>query len=157
MKLTLIFTGKTQSGYLKEGIGLYTKRIERYAPVKIKVIEETGKKSGSSAARTKTRKNGKIISGIDNNSFIVLLDEKGETFSSQKFAKFVEKTMIHGYKEFVFITGGPYGFPGNVYNMANKIISLSEMTFSHQMVRLILVEQLYRAMTIIRGEPYHHE
>ncbi len=157
MKLTLIFTGKTRPGYLKEGIDIYTKRLGHYAPVKIKTIEEQGGKSGSSRAKTKFAKSEKIISGIDNNSYVVLLDEKGETFSSHEFARFVEKTMTHGYKEFVFISGGAYGFPDYLYNKANKVISLSQMTFSHQMVRLILAEQLYRAMTIIRGESYHHE
>lgn len=157
MKLTLIFTGKTQSGYLKEGIDVYIKRLQRYVPVNIRIIEEPGKKSGNYSTRQKTRDNGKIISGIDKNSFIVLLDEKGKAFSSQGFARFVEKTMIYGYKEIVFVSGGAYGFPDNLHKMANKVISLSWMTFSHQMVRLILVEQLYRAMTIIRGEPYHHE
>ncbi|MFO7922675.1 MAG: 23S rRNA (pseudouridine(1915)-N(3))-methyltransferase RlmH [Bacteroidales bacterium] len=156
MKIKLLFTGKTEESYLKEGIDIYTQRVKRYIPLEVKIIEEFAKKQGSPARRTKTRKTGRIISGIDKSSFLVLLDEKGKSFSSPEFAGFLEKKIIMGYKEIIFVTGGAYGFPEELYSRANRIISLSEMTFTHQMVRLILVEQLYRAMTIINGEPYHH-
>ncbi len=154
MKIVLLFTGKTEDGYLKEGIGIYTKRLKRYIPHEIKITGERKKKPGKISGQS--RDNDKPIPEFDNTSYVVILDEKGEKFSSVDFARFIEKTMNQGYKELVFITGGAYGFPQDTREKAHRSISLSDMTFSHQMVRLILVEQIYRAMTIIRGEPYHH-
>ncbi len=157
MKLTLLFTGKTEEAYLKEGIGIYTKRLRHYIPNEIKIIDDRKKKPEHVAGRTKAGKSEKLISADNSNAYFVLLDEKGDKLSSEEFAKFIENTMVRGYKELIFITGGAYGFPEDVYRRANRIISLSDMTFTNQMVRLILVEQIYRAMTIIRGEPYHHQ
>lgn len=157
MKITLLFAGKTGPDYLSEGIEIYRKRLERYIPFKIRIIGASVKKPGSSTGKSGKRKYEKILSSIDNSAFLVLLDEKGDRMNSGEFAKFIEKMMLQGYKEVVFVTGGPYGFPEGLYTAANRMVSLSDMTFSHQMVRLILVEQLYRAMTIIRGEPYHHD
>ncbi len=146
MKIILLFTGKTDDSYLREGIEIYSKRIERYIPHEIKIINERRNKSAG----------GGKIPVFGQSSYIVFLDEKGEKLSSVNFAKFLEKIMNQGYKELVFITGGAYGFTKEEIIMADRLISLSEMTFSHQMVRLILVEQVYRALTIIRGEQYHH-
>jgi 23S rRNA (pseudouridine1915-N3)-methyltransferase len=146
MKIILFFTGKTEDSYLKEGIDIYSKRIERYIPHEIKVINERKKKSTA----------GNRIPAFGQSSYVVCLDEKGDKLSSVDFAKFVEKIMNQGYKELVFITGGAYGFTEGEVPLANRLLSLSDMTFSHQMVRLILVEQIYRALTIIWGEPYHH-
>ena len=157
MKITLAFTGKTMPGYLKEGIDIYVKRLRHYAPAGITIIEESDKKQGNSSSRTRQVGIDRVLSSFDPKTFVVLLDEKGETHNSRQFAQFIEKTIVHGYKEMVFIIGGPYGFSDNLQNRANKVVSLSKMTFSHQMARLILAEQIYRAMTIIRGEPYHHE
>ncbi len=152
-----MFTGKTEESYLKEGIEIYTKRIKHYIPLEIRIIGELIKKSKLSSSKANKRESQKLISALDSSSYLVLMDEKGETFSSEGFAKFIEKLTVHGYKEIVFVTGGAFGFPDEFYSKANKIVSLSGMTFTHQMTRLILVEQIYRAMTIIRGEPYHHE
>ncbi len=156
MKITLIFTGKTSETYLRDGIDIYTHRLKRYFPCEIIITGEYGKKKGSSVKRKKDRELEKLIKALNSHAYIILLDEKGEKFKSGEFAKFIDRTITGGYREIVFVTGGPYGFPDELYNKANQVISLSDMTFSHQMVRLILVEQLYRAMTIIRGEPYHH-
>lgn len=156
MKLKLLFTGKTEDGYLKEGIDIYTKRLRHYIPYEIKIAGERKKKSFQQSAKISAEYE-KLMSAFDKTAYIVLLDEKGEKLTSEGFAGLIEKNMNHGYRELVFITGGPYGFPENIRNKADRIVSLSDMTFSHQMVRLILVEQIYRAMTIIRGEPYHHQ
>jgi 23S rRNA (pseudouridine1915-N3)-methyltransferase len=153
MKITLLFTGKTEESYLNEGINIYINRLKHYIPVEIKIIGTKGKKSKSAGLRMENRLN--TMPG--NSSCLILLDEKGERFSSEKFARFIEKIIIQGYKELVFLIGDAYGIPDELYPRANKIVSLSEMTFTHQMVRLILAEQLYRAMTIIKGESYHHE
>ncbi len=146
MKIILLFTGKTEESYLKEGIDIYSKRVERYIPHEIKIINERKKKF--------TAGNSLPVSG--HSSYVVCLDEKGDKLSSVDFAKFLEKIMNQGYKELVFVTGGAYGFTERETLRADRLLSLSKMTFSHQMVRLILVEQIYRALTIIRGEPYHH-
>lgn len=157
MKISLLFTGKTEDSYLKEGIDIYIKRIKHYIPVEIKIIGGRGKKSKTPAGRFKTREVEKLLETTDNSRFVILLDDKGDSFSSEDFAKFIESTIIRGYKEMVFIAGDSYGIPREIYSTANRVVSLSDMTFTHQMVRLILVEQIYRSMTIIRGESYHHE
>jgi 23S rRNA (pseudouridine1915-N3)-methyltransferase len=157
MKLTLLFTGKTEEAYLKEGIGIYTKRLRHYIPHEIKIVDDRKKRPEHREGRSKAGKSEKLIPEGNNNAYYVLLDEKGDKLSSEEFARFIENTMVQGYKELVFITGGAYGFSENAYRRANRLISLSDMTFTNQMVRLILVEQIYRAMTIIRGEPYHHQ
>ena len=157
MKLTLLFTGKTEDSYLKEGIEIYAKRLKRYLPLEIKIIGESVKRSKSSAGRARIRESEIITSAVSRSSYIVLLDEKGKCYSSEEFARFIENIMNRGYRELVFVTGGAYGFSDELYGKADHKVSLSDMTFTHQMVRLILTEQLYRAVTIIRGEPYHHE
>jgi 23S rRNA (pseudouridine1915-N3)-methyltransferase len=152
MKITLLFMGKTREHYLKEGIEIYIKRIRHYIPVEIKVIEERGKKTPGLAGKQEYER---LISA-DGQVFVALLDEKGERFNSGEFAKFIEKVILRGYKELVFVTGDAWGLPVQLYKNADRVVSLSDMTLTHQMVRLLLAEQLYRAMTIIRGEPYHH-
>jgi 23S rRNA (pseudouridine1915-N3)-methyltransferase len=153
MKITLIFTGKTEESYLKEGINIYINRLKHYIPVEIKIIGSKGKKSRSAGLKRENR----ISAMAGNSSYITLLDEKGESFSSEEFARFIEKLIIQGNKELMLIVGDAYGIPDELYPRANRIVSLSQMTFTHQMARLILAEQLYRAMTIIKGESYHHE
>lgn len=155
MKIVLLFTGKTEEAYLNEGIGIYIRRLKRYIPVEIRIIGETGKKKAS-AGKHKIRESGKLSIPAGNLSYLALLDEKGDKFNSEEFAGFIEQIMTRGYKELVFVTGGAYGFPELMHRKADRKISLSDMTYTHQMVRLILAEQIYRAMTIIRGEPYHH-
>jgi 23S rRNA (pseudouridine1915-N3)-methyltransferase len=157
MKITLLEIGKTEADYLKKGIDIYLKRISHYIPFNELVIPSL-KKAGSLSEAIQKQKEGELILNLlypaDE---LILLDEKGERFSSVTFARFIEKKMVDGNHNIVFAIGGPYGFSKDVYTRARSGISLSEMTFSHQMVRLIFAEQFYRAMTIIKGEPYHHQ
>jgi len=157
MKVTLLEIGKTEADYLKKGIDIYLKRISHYLPfreVVIPALKNTGKLSED---LQKQKEGIQIIEQLQTGDEMILLDEKGEIYSSLAFAKFIEKKMIAGNRNLVFVIGGPYGFSDEVYRKASSKISLSTMTFSHQMVRLIFTEQFYRAMTILKGEPYHHE
>ncbi len=153
MKIILVFTGKTAEKYIREGIDIYTDRLRHYIPVEIRIAEIPGKKRRS---RKGSLNMAEPVSQ-PGSSLLVLLDEKGKKLNSVEFSKFIESAMTSGYKELVFYTGGAWGFPEKTFDKVDRIISLSDMTFTHQMVRLILVEQIYRAMTIIRGEPYHHQ
>ncbi len=156
MKVTLLFVGKTQDGLYAQSISDYSKRINHYLPFDVKVLGEVKNSSSLSQKQLKEKQAEAILKNIDEKSFVVLLDEKGKEFSSKEFALFVEKRTAME-KHIIFIIGGPYGFSEQIYSRANYQISLSKMTFSHQMVRLIFLEQLYRACTIIKGEAYHHE
>jgi 23S rRNA (pseudouridine1915-N3)-methyltransferase len=157
MKVTLIEVGKTESDYLKTGIDIYLKRIAHYVPIKEVVIPALRNTSKLSEEQQKQKEGSSILSLLQSTDELILLDERGEMFSSVAFARFVEKKMVSGSRNLVFLIGGPYGFSEEVYARANGKVSLSAMTFSHQMVRLLFVEQFYRAMTILKGEPYHHE
>lgn len=157
MKITLIVVGKTDKKYILEGVAEYEKRLSHYCKFEVKVIPDI-KNSKSMSASVQMQKEGELILGaIRSASEVILLDERGTEFSSVDFAKFIEKKGIAGQRELAFIIGGPYGFSLEVKAAATALISLSRLTFSHQIVRLIFMEQLYRAMTIIKGEPYHHE
>ena len=157
MKIKLLVIGKTDSEYLKKGIDEYSKRLKHYAPFEIDIIPDIKNSKSLSEDQQKQKEGELILNQINAGDLVILLDEIGEQYSSIEFSKFVEKQMLSGQKNLIFIIGGPYGFSEEVYKKANLKISLSKMTFSHQMVRLIFVEQLYRAMTILRGEPYHHK
>jgi len=157
MKIKLLVIGKTDSEYLKKGIEDYTKRLKHYLPFEIVLIPDIRNTKSLSEAQQKQKEGELILNNASLGDFMVLLDENGKEYSSVNFSGFIEKQMISGLKNLLFVVGGPYGFSGAVYNRSNLKISLSKMTFSHQMVRLIFIEQLYRAMTIIRGEPYHHQ
>ena len=156
MKITLLVVGKTDSSYLVDGISRYTKRLKHYVNFNIQVIPDIKKSKKTSVEVQKTKEGELILSKIKPGSVAFLLDEKGKQYSSMEFARFLEKKMVSGLKEIILVIGGPYGFSTEVYNKANSKISLSKMTFSHQMARLLCVEQIYRAYTIINGEPYHH-
>ena len=157
MKIKLFSIGKTDSDYIKQGVQDYEKRLIHYIPYESVVIPDL-KNSKNLTEIQQKEKEGEIIKNYFKDSdFIILLDENGKEYSSLEFSKFIEKKTIEGIKNIAFVIGGPYGFSNEIYKRANTTISLSKMTFSHQMVRLIFVEQLYRAMTIIRGEPYHHQ
>jgi 23S rRNA (pseudouridine1915-N3)-methyltransferase len=157
MKITLLVIGKTDKKYILEGIAEYEKRLSHYCKFEIKVIPDI-KDSKSMSAQVQMQKEGELIlKSIRLPGEIILLDEKGKEHSSVEFAKFIEKKAVTGQKELTFIIGGPYGFSPEVKSAANAMLSLSRLTFSHQIVRLLFMEQLYRAMTIIKGEPYHHE
>ena len=152
MKITLILTGKTDDSFLIAGIKEYQKRIERY--VDFNIIEITSLKNTKNLSKSEyKRKEAEIIlKKLTEKDFVVLLDERGKEYSSIEFAAFIKKSQ----RSITFIVGGAYGFDEQVYKRANAQISLSKMTFTHQMIRLIFVEQLYRAMTINNNEPYHH-
>ncbi|WP_288919427.1 23S rRNA (pseudouridine(1915)-N(3))-methyltransferase RlmH [uncultured Prevotella sp.] len=156
MKTTLILVGKTNGKLFNEGIDDYAKRIGHYTPFAVKVLPELKSTKSLSESQQKDKEGKMILKTISPSDFVVLLDEHGTEYRSMEFAKWVEKRR-NGGRDLVFVIGGPYGFSPDVYNRADALISLSRMTFSHQMVRLIFVEQLYRACTIIKGEPYHHE
>ncbi|MCG8578701.1 MAG: 23S rRNA (pseudouridine(1915)-N(3))-methyltransferase RlmH [Bacteroidales bacterium] len=157
MKVVLVVIGKTDESYLKSGIEIFEKRLKHYLPYEMKVIPDLKKTKNLSTKQQKTMEGELILQAFQPGDHVVLLDEKGKEFTSVDFAKLIEKRMVAGLKRLVFVIGGPYGFSDEVYAKANSKISLSKMTFSHQMIRLIFVEQLYRANTILKNEPYHHE
>jgi len=147
--------GKTNFSFLHEGIELYKNRIDHY--VNFEVIEIPDKKQGGNDPVIITKREGEaILSKIAANDFLVILDEKGKELASVEFAKFLGIKMNQRAKRIIFAIGGAYGFSEAVYDRANASFSLSKLTFSHQLVRIIFLEQLYRAFTILKGEPYHH-
>ncbi len=157
MKLTLIVIGKTDNDYINKGIDIFKSRLKHYLPFEIKCIPDIKNTKNLSTEQQKTKEGELILSNIENSDQLVLLDENGKEFSSVEFSKYMQKKMLSGVKNLAFVIGGPYGFSNEIYKRANGKVSLSRMTFSHQMVRLIFTEQLYRAMTILKGEPYHHQ
>ncbi|MBE6337248.1 MAG: 23S rRNA (pseudouridine(1915)-N(3))-methyltransferase RlmH [Lentimicrobiaceae bacterium] len=156
MKIVFLVIGKTDESYLDTGILKYIKRLEHYVPFEMKIIPDIKNRKTLTEEQQKKAEGEFILSNINIGDDLVLLDENGKTFSSVAFSQWIEKQMNIGSKRMIFVVGGPYGFSKEVYAKAKFKISLSEMTFSHQMIRLIFVEQLYRAFTIIKGEPYHH-
>ncbi|HEY3370994.1 MAG TPA: 23S rRNA (pseudouridine(1915)-N(3))-methyltransferase RlmH [Prolixibacteraceae bacterium] len=157
MKICLLVIGKTDEDYLQKGLGIFMKRIPHYILFEMKIIPDIKNSKNLSEEQQKDKEGELILQQIVASDELFLLDEQGLEASSIDFARFLEKKMLSGIKRLVFVIGGPYGFSGNVYARANGKISLSKMTFSHQMVRLIFAEQLYRAFTILKGEPYHHQ
>ncbi len=157
MKINLIVIGKTHKKFLVEGEAEYFKRIKRYCKTEIIVIPDIKNAKNKSEDQLKEEEGNLILSKIENADFTVLLDEKGEQFTSVQFSRWIQKEMNKGPKKINFIVGGPYGFSEKVYQKANAKISLSKMTFSHQMIRMLFLEQLYRAFSILKNEPYHHE
>lgn len=156
MKITLLTIGKTEDKYLLEGIEKYLKRLKHYIPFKIIELPELKDTKNLSFDQQKTKEAELIFKQITTTDHLILLDEKGQEYSSTLFSDFLNKKMIGSVQHLVFVVGGPYGFHNDIYNRADHKISLSKMTFSHQMVRLFFIEQLYRAYTILKGEPYHH-
>ena len=156
MKTILILVGKTQSKTFKVGIDDYVSRIAHYMPFSITTIPELKNTKSLSEDQQKQKEGELILKEIQPSDTVVLLDEHGAEFRSVEYANWLKQKQ-NTARRLIFIIGGPYGFSPDVYARANEKISLSRMTFSHQMVRLIFTEQLYRACTIIKGEPYHHE
>lgn len=157
MNITLLVVGKTSADHLEKGIAEYVKRIKRYINFEIKVIKNI-KKTKNMPSKIFKENEGKLISDhIKKSDYLILLDEKGKMFSSIEFSKSIQNKINIGVKNLVFLIGGAYGFSQQIYLRANEKLSLSKMTFSHQPVRLLFTEQLYRAFTIINGEPYHNE
>jgi 23S rRNA (pseudouridine1915-N3)-methyltransferase len=157
MKITFLTVGKTEDAYLKDGIEKYVKRLKHYTRLEIIDLAELKNTKALTTEQQKAKDAEMILKKISVTDFVILLDEKGSELSSQQFATYLDKKAISAVVNLVFIVGGPYGFDESVYQRANDKLSLSRMTFSHQMVRLFFIEQLYRAFTIIKGEPYHHE
>lgn len=157
MKIELAVIGKTSIGYLKQGIDEYIKRLKHYVPFEIKYIDDIKNTKNISEDQQKRTEGAKILSLLDKSDFVVLLDEHGKEYTSMQYSSYIQKRMLSGAKKVVFVIGGSYGFSQEVYDRANDKISFSKMTFNHEMIRLIFMEQLYRAYTIINHEPYHHE
>lgn len=157
MKITLLVIGKTDTGYFIDAVNEYQKRLEHYIPFEIQTIPDIKNTKNISTEQQKDKEGELILKSLQPGDYVVLLDEKGKEFTSMQFASYIEKKTHTVAKRLVFVIGGPYGFSHTVYGKANEKLTLSRMTFSHQMVRLIFVEQLYRAMTILNNEPYHHE
>ena len=157
MKISLVVIGKTDAGYLIEAIEDYKSRLKHYIPFEMEVIPDVKNAKNLSEAQQKEKEGEMILKMVQPGDCLVLLDDKGKEYTSMQFSAYIEKKMHTVPKRLVFVVGGPYGFSEAVYGAASEKISLSKMTFSHQMVRLIFVEQIYRAMTILNHEPYHHE
>jgi len=157
MKIKLLCMGKTDTEFIIQGIKEYEKRLKHYIPYESILIPDIKQSKNLTEIQQKEKESEAILKLLKDSDYVVLLDENGKELSSVDFSKFVEKQIIMGIKSVVFIVGGPYGFSKQMYDRAKAKISLSKMTFSHQMVRLIFTEQLYRAMTILKGEPYHHQ
>ncbi len=156
MKITLLVVGKTTDSHLQALINDYEKRLTHYLPFTLQVIPELKNAKNLRQEQQKQAEGELILKQVDNSTMLVLLDEHGKEFRSIDFAQYLQKLQTAG-RNVTFVVGGPYGFSDEVYKRAEGKISLSQMTFSHQMIRLIFIEQLYRAMTILKGEPYHHE
>ena len=157
MKVKLIVIGKTKSKFLIEGENEYQKRLRHYCKFSELIISDIKNSGKLSKKELKEKEGNLVLKSIKNNDYVILLDEKGLALSSTGFAGFLNKKMVSSTNELVFIVGGAFGFSESVYKRANAKLSLSKMTFSHQMVRLIFKEQLYRAFSILKGEKYHHE
>lgn len=157
MKITLLTVGKTEDKYLKEGIEKYFNRLKHYVSFRTIELPELKNTKHLSEDQQKEKEAELILKNIAAPDHLILLDERGNEFTSVQFSGFLNKKMLGSVQHLVFVVGGPYGFSGKIYDRANDKISLSRMTFSHQMIRLFFVEQLYRAFTILKGEPYHHE
>lgn len=157
MKITLLTVGKTNDLSFKNAISEYQKRLKFYISFDIEEIPCLKNTKNLTEDNQKQKEGELILRYLQAEDEVVLLDDKGSEFSSKQFASYIEKKTTSGLKHLVFVVGGPYGFSQEVYQRANDKVSLSRMTFSHQMVRLVFTEQLYRAMTILKGEPYHHE
>ena len=157
MKISLLTVGKTDIGWVREGLETYASRLSHYVPFNVREIPELKNTSSLSKAQIKEKEGELILGCISPADTVILLDEKGREYTSVSFAKEIEAMVNGGGKSIVFVIGGAYGFSDAVYSRCNGKVSLSRMTFSHQMVRAIFAEQLYRAFTIIKGQPYHHE
>lgn len=157
MKIILLVVGKTDSDYWREAQDEYQKRLVHYIPFEMVMIPDVKNVRNMSEAQQKENEGTLILKHLQAGDYVVLLDEKGKEYTSVQFASYLEKKMHAVTKRLVFVIGGPYGYSDAIYKAVQERLSLSKMTFSHQMIRPIFVEQIYRAMTILRNEPYHHE
>ena len=157
MKISLVTVGKTDVKWVREGLDLYVSRLSHYVPFTLDEIPELKNASSLTHDQIKEREGELVLKRIKDSDEVILLDERGKELRSVELASWLEDKMARSGRDLVLVIGGAYGFSGKVYDRADSKLSLSRMTFSHQMVRTIFAEQLYRAFTIIKGEPYHHE
>lgn len=157
MKVKLIYVGKTGKSFLREGEKEYTKRLKRYIPFDVVELADVKNAKKRSEEEIKAMEGEAILKQLKPNDRVVLLDEKGKEMSSVGFSKHLQKQFNSGAQGLAFVIGGPYGFSEKVYQRADERLALSKLTFSHQMIRMFFIEQLYRAQTILKGEPYHHQ
>lgn len=157
MKIALLTVGKTDRDWVRQGMDIYVSRLRHYIPFSINEIPELKNVSALSREQIKIKEGELILKNLKPSDDVILLDEHGREYSSTEFASMLQKKITYEGRDIVFVVGGAYGFSDAVTSRANSKISLSRMTFSHQMVRAIFAEQIYRAFTIMKGEPYHHE
>ncbi|MCB0618608.1 MAG: 23S rRNA (pseudouridine(1915)-N(3))-methyltransferase RlmH [Saprospiraceae bacterium] len=157
MKVELWQIGKTAFPYLREGMDVYEKRIRRYLPFEVVTLPDIRHAAKLSVEELQRQEGERILGKIQPQDYLILLDERGKTGNSREFAEFLQKGLLGSHRRIVFQIGGAYGFSEEVYRRADRKIALSAMTFSHQLVRLIFLEQLYRAFSILHNEPYHHD
>jgi len=157
MKLALLLTGKTDKAWIREGVAEYEKRIARYSRFEIVTLPEVRNTGNKQADRVMEKEAEKILSHIRDDDHVVLLDEHGKEYNTLEFAAWMRQAMMLPKKRILFVIGGPWGFHPDVTARADHVISLSRLTFSHQVVRLLFAEQLYRVMSVNAGDPYHHE
>jgi 23S rRNA (pseudouridine1915-N3)-methyltransferase len=157
MKISLLSVGKTNDAHLAQLIEEYRRRVNFYIPFEMQVLPDLKNRKSISEEEQKTREGNLLLKSLQPSDYVVLLDEKGKQYTSVGFSRYIEKMSHMVPKRLVFMVGGPYGFSQAVYEAAHEKMSLSRMTFTHQMVRVVFAEQLYRAMTILHNEPYHHE
>ena len=157
MKIVIIAVGETSTDYVARGVEEFLKRANRYVGVELTVIPDVKSSKALTEDAQKQQEGRAILAALQPGDVVTLLDERGKELTSREFSGLIERRMIQGIKRLVFVIGGPYGFAREVYERADDKLSLSRMTFTHEMVRLFFTEQIYRAMTIMRGEPYHHD
>ena len=157
MNIKLIAIGKTDSAALQQLISTYEKRLVRYINFELQLLPDIKNSKSLTEELQKLKEGELILSNVESSHYLILLDERGKEYTSVTFADELQKKMNTSIKQLTFVIGGPYGFSQEVYNRANGKLSLSKLTFSHQMIRLFFIEQLYRAFTILRNEPYHHQ
>lgn len=157
MEIQLLVIGKNSSDLIRQATEVYLKRLKHYISYSIKVLPDVKNTRAMSEEQQKAAEGRILLDSMQSPDFVMLLDEHGKRFTSMAFADWIQAKMSSGLRRLIFVVGGPYGFSPEVYARANGQISLSDMTFSHEMIRLFFTEQVYRAMTILRHEPYHHE
>jgi len=157
MKIVLLQTGKTTERYIGEGVSNYSGRLQKYTSFEIITLPDLKNTGNMPVKEQKEREGARMVQYLQKDDYVIVLDENGKEYSTIEFADRLEKILMLQKKRIIFIIGGAYGFSGEVIGRADLRVSLSKMTFSHQVVRLLFAEQLYRAFTVIRGEPYHHE
>lgn len=157
MKILILVIGKTDKGYVFDGVEKYKNRLKHYVNFEFEEIPDLKNRKTLSKDQQKKQEADLILSSLKTDDIVILLDEKGKSFGSVEFSKYLQKKMNSGIKRLVFLVGGPFGFDKSIYDKHQDKLSLSKMTFSHQMIRLFFCEQLYRVMTILKNEPYHNE